>query len=209
MTWWDHFTPTTNPLPPPRLPPVSSTVDLVIMQTVCALENGLESTDPSDYVLRVCGAAEYLTAESALHDYQYVQRCIKYEEDVRLSLIHTEQLTLPLQRTVGRGRRRESGGGWVQNSSHCRSRGRWVEGGEGEGRRMGTEQLTLPLQRTVGRGRRRESGGGWKGSTIIHPEVVAAHTDTFSHRECDTFSVLSYVCMVRGLEGNLKSLHSR
>ncbi|KAF0298151.1 Phosphatidylinositol 4-phosphate 3-kinase C2 domain-containing subunit alpha [Amphibalanus amphitrite] len=56
--------------------------------------------NPSDYVLRVCGAAEYLTAESALHDYQYVQRCIKYEEDVRLSLIHTEQLTLPLQRTV-------------------------------------------------------------------------------------------------------------
>ena len=73
------------------------------MQTVCALEAGLESTDPGDYVLRVCGAAEYLTSESALHDYQYVQRCIKYEEDVRLSLIHAEQLTLPLQRTVRGG----------------------------------------------------------------------------------------------------------
>ena len=92
---------TTPPPPhPASRPPVSSTVDLVIMQTVCALEAGLDSTDPSDYVLRVCGAAEYLTAESALHDYQYVQRCIKYEEDVRLTLIQTEQLTLPLQRTV-------------------------------------------------------------------------------------------------------------
>ncbi|XP_039295233.1 phosphatidylinositol 4-phosphate 3-kinase C2 domain-containing subunit beta isoform X3 [Nilaparvata lugens] len=76
---------------------VSSTVEHVIMHVVCELE---EAEPDSDYVLKVGGLCEYLTNHTTLADYDYVHQCIKLEQDVRLVLVHVEQLQRPLARTA-------------------------------------------------------------------------------------------------------------
>jgi len=79
---------------------VNSTVEHVILHVVCELEGDL-SGDVNDYVLKVWGLAEYFTSHTALSDYEYVHQCIKLDQDVKLSLLHVDQLKRPLARTVG------------------------------------------------------------------------------------------------------------
>ena len=79
---------------------VNSTVEHVILHVVCELEGDL-SGDVTEYVLKVWGLAEYFTSHTALSDYEYVHQCIKLDQDVKLSLLHVDQLKRPLARTVG------------------------------------------------------------------------------------------------------------
>ncbi|XP_013196087.2 phosphatidylinositol 4-phosphate 3-kinase C2 domain-containing subunit alpha isoform X1 [Amyelois transitella] len=64
---------------------VESTVEHVILTVVCSLEEDIRE-DMSDYMLRVWGAKEYLTAGSSLSEYEYVRECVRLEKDVRLCL---------------------------------------------------------------------------------------------------------------------------
>jgi phosphatidylinositol-4-phosphate 3-kinase len=79
---------------------VNSTVEHVILHVVCELEGDL-CGDAADYVLKVCGLAEYFTSHTALSDYEYVHQCIKLDQDVKLSMLHVDQMQRPLARTVG------------------------------------------------------------------------------------------------------------
>jgi phosphatidylinositol-4-phosphate 3-kinase len=78
---------------------VSSTVEHVILHVVCELEGDF-CGDVNDYVLKVWGLAEYFTSHTTLSDYEYIHQCIKLERDVELSILHVDQLTRPLARTV-------------------------------------------------------------------------------------------------------------
>ena len=79
---------------------VNSTVEHVILHVVCELEGDL-SGDITDYVLKVWGLAEYFTSQTVLSDYEYIHQCIKLDQDVKLSLLHVDQLKRPLARSVG------------------------------------------------------------------------------------------------------------
>lgn len=79
---------------------VNSTVEHVILHVVCELEGDL-CGDVSDYVLKVWSLAEYFTSHTVLSDYEYVHQCIKLDQDVKLSILHVDQLKRPLARTVG------------------------------------------------------------------------------------------------------------
>ncbi|XP_049937857.1 phosphatidylinositol 4-phosphate 3-kinase C2 domain-containing subunit alpha isoform X1 [Schistocerca serialis cubense] len=78
---------------------VNSTVEHVIYHVVCELEGDLTG-DVKDYVLKVWGLAEYFTSQTSLSDYEYVHQCIKLEQDVVLTILHIDQLTRPLARTL-------------------------------------------------------------------------------------------------------------
>ncbi|XP_077357969.1 phosphatidylinositol 4-phosphate 3-kinase C2 domain-containing subunit beta isoform X3 [Festucalex cinctus] len=73
----------------------SSTADLIIYQTLCYAHEDLDHLDVDDYLLKVCGHDEYLQNCQTLSGLEYVQRCLKFDWDVRLILtprssIHTE-----------------------------------------------------------------------------------------------------------------------
>lgn len=78
---------------------VDSTVEIVILHVMCALEGDM-SGEASDYVLRVWGLAEYLTLNTSLSDYEYVHNCIKLDEDVTLAIMHIDEVSHPLARTL-------------------------------------------------------------------------------------------------------------
>lgn len=50
--------------------------------------------------LKVWGLAEYLTSHTQLSDYEYIHQCIKLEQDIKLVLVHVDNLSRPLARTV-------------------------------------------------------------------------------------------------------------
>ncbi|CAH2063570.1 unnamed protein product, partial [Iphiclides podalirius] len=64
---------------------VESTVEHVILTVVCSLDEDIRD-DMSGYMLRVWGAQQYLSAGSALSEYECVRECVRLERDVRLCL---------------------------------------------------------------------------------------------------------------------------
>ncbi|KAK0144593.1 Phosphatidylinositol 4-phosphate 3-kinase C2 domain-containing subunit beta [Merluccius polli] len=76
----------------------SSTVDLLIYQTLCYAQDDLD-VDVDQYLLKVCGQAEFLNNSQTLAGLQYVQQCLKFEWDVRLLLIKRASITTELART--------------------------------------------------------------------------------------------------------------
>lgn len=77
---------------------VSAIVQLVLEQSMTRME--IEGSG-SDYILRVKGRDEYFDPEHPLIDFQYVQDCIKLDEDVRLVLVHRASLAkIPWTRSV-------------------------------------------------------------------------------------------------------------
>ena len=69
---------------------ISSRVDHVISHVVCEL--GLDQGNLQDYRLKVWGLAEYLAGETCLRDYEYIHRCINLEQDVKLCLLHIDEV---------------------------------------------------------------------------------------------------------------------
>lgn len=78
----------------------SSTVDLLIYQTLCYTNDELEHVSVSDYVLKLCGLEEYLQNEQPLGSHEYIQQCRKFDTDVRLQLMKKEMVRGDLARTA-------------------------------------------------------------------------------------------------------------
>ncbi|XP_062842305.1 phosphatidylinositol 4-phosphate 3-kinase C2 domain-containing subunit beta [Trichomycterus rosablanca] len=77
----------------------SSTIDLLIYQTLCYAHDDLDLIDVDDYALKVCGQAEYLNNSQTLAGLEYIQQCLKFDRDVRLFLTKRSSINMELART--------------------------------------------------------------------------------------------------------------
>ncbi|KAM4587449.1 phosphatidylinositol 4-phosphate 3-kinase C2 domain-containing subunit beta [Odontesthes bonariensis] len=76
----------------------SSTVDLLIYQTLCYAQNDLDHVDVDDYLLKVCGHEEFLNSSQTLAGLEFVQQCLKFDWDVRLFLTRRSAINTELAR---------------------------------------------------------------------------------------------------------------
>uniref|UniRef100_A0A673GVR0 Phosphatidylinositol 4-phosphate 3-kinase C2 domain-containing subunit alpha-like n=1 Tax=Sinocyclocheilus rhinocerous TaxID=307959 RepID=A0A673GVR0_9TELE len=81
------------------LSPVSSPVDLLIMQALCWVHDDLNQVDISSYVLKVCGQEEVLQNKHSLGSHEYVQNCRKWETEIKLHLLFLSTMRRDLART--------------------------------------------------------------------------------------------------------------
>ncbi|XP_028432036.1 LOW QUALITY PROTEIN: phosphatidylinositol 4-phosphate 3-kinase C2 domain-containing subunit beta [Perca flavescens] len=77
----------------------SSTVDLLIYQTLCYAQDDLDHMDVDDYLLKVCGHDEFLNNSETLAGLEFVQQCLKFDWDVRLFLTKRSSINRALCRT--------------------------------------------------------------------------------------------------------------
>ncbi|XP_044205953.1 phosphatidylinositol 4-phosphate 3-kinase C2 domain-containing subunit beta isoform X1 [Thunnus albacares] len=77
----------------------SSTVDLLIYQTLCYAQDDLDHLDVDDYLLKVCGQDEFLHNCQTLAGLEFVQQCLKFDWDVRLFLTKRSAINTELSRT--------------------------------------------------------------------------------------------------------------
>ncbi|KAK3877587.1 hypothetical protein Pcinc_017702 [Petrolisthes cinctipes] len=75
---------------------LDSSVEHVVMHTVCTLELSGES---NDYILKVRGVDDYLSGETTLGEYEYVHSCIKYDKDVVFTLMNADTVKQSYIRT--------------------------------------------------------------------------------------------------------------
>lgn len=78
----------------------SSTVDLLIYQTLCYTRDELRGVDVGDFVLKPCGLEEFLQNKQALGSHEYIQYCRKFDIDIRLQLMEQKSVRSDLARTV-------------------------------------------------------------------------------------------------------------
>uniref|UniRef100_A0A3P8PV25 PI3K-RBD domain-containing protein n=1 Tax=Astatotilapia calliptera TaxID=8154 RepID=A0A3P8PV25_ASTCA len=78
----------------------SSTVDLLIYQTLCYAQDDLDHVNVDDYLLKVCGHDEFLHNAQTLGGLEFVQQCLKFDWDVRLCLVKRSSISIELARTV-------------------------------------------------------------------------------------------------------------
>eukprot|EP00069_Balaena_mysticetus_P018245 bmy_02398T0 len=78
----------------------SSTVDLLIYQTLCYTHDELRGVDVGDFVLKPCGLEEFLQNKHALGSHEYIQYCRKFDIDIRLQLMEQKAVRSDLARTV-------------------------------------------------------------------------------------------------------------
>ncbi|XP_016070931.1 PREDICTED: phosphatidylinositol 4-phosphate 3-kinase C2 domain-containing subunit beta [Miniopterus natalensis] len=78
----------------------SSTVDLLIYQTLCYTHDELRGVDVADFVLKPCGLEEFLQNKHALGSHEYIQYCRKFDIDIRLQLMEQKSVRSDLARTV-------------------------------------------------------------------------------------------------------------
>uniref|UniRef100_A0AC11AXF7 Phosphatidylinositol-4-phosphate 3-kinase catalytic subunit type 2 beta n=1 Tax=Ovis aries TaxID=9940 RepID=A0AC11AXF7_SHEEP len=78
----------------------SSTVDLLIYQTLCYTRDELRDVDVGDFVLKPCGLEEFLQNKHALGSHEYIQYCRKFGVDIRLQLMEQKTVRGDLARTV-------------------------------------------------------------------------------------------------------------
>ncbi|XP_025776823.1 phosphatidylinositol 4-phosphate 3-kinase C2 domain-containing subunit beta [Puma concolor] len=78
----------------------SSTVDLLIHQTLCYTHDELRDVDVGDFVLKPCGLEEFLQNKHALGSHEYIQYCRKFDIDIRLQLMEQKAVRSDLARTV-------------------------------------------------------------------------------------------------------------
>lgn len=78
----------------------SSTVDLLIYQTLCYTNDELHTIDVNDYVLKLCGLEEFLQNECVLGSHEYIQQCRKFDVDIRLQLMKRKDVRGDLARTA-------------------------------------------------------------------------------------------------------------
>lgn len=78
----------------------SSTVDLLIYQTLCYTHDELRGVDVADFVLKPCGLEEFLQNKHALGSHEYIQHCRKFDNDIRLQLMTRQAVRSDLARTA-------------------------------------------------------------------------------------------------------------
>ncbi|XP_041835895.1 phosphatidylinositol 4-phosphate 3-kinase C2 domain-containing subunit beta isoform X2 [Melanotaenia boesemani] len=77
----------------------SSTVDLLIYQTLCYAQDDLDHMNVDDYLLKVCGQEEFLDNSQTLAGLEFVQQCLKFDWDARLFLTKRFSVNTELART--------------------------------------------------------------------------------------------------------------
>uniref|UniRef100_A0A672YWS0 Phosphatidylinositol-4-phosphate 3-kinase, catalytic subunit type 2 beta n=1 Tax=Sphaeramia orbicularis TaxID=375764 RepID=A0A672YWS0_9TELE len=77
----------------------SSTVDLLIYQTLCYAQDDLDHLDVDDYLLKVCGHDEFLHNSQTLAGLEFVLQCLKFDWDIRLFLTKRSAISTELART--------------------------------------------------------------------------------------------------------------
>ncbi|XP_041472196.1 phosphatidylinositol 4-phosphate 3-kinase C2 domain-containing subunit beta-like [Lytechinus variegatus] len=77
---------------------VNTSIQHVISQALCYVEGDIDISSDS-FVLKVPGHSEYMYNETSLANYEYVQECYKFDQDVRLTLVRREKMDLSLART--------------------------------------------------------------------------------------------------------------
>ncbi|XP_003220456.2 phosphatidylinositol 4-phosphate 3-kinase C2 domain-containing subunit beta isoform X1 [Anolis carolinensis] len=78
----------------------SSTVDLLIYQTLCYTHDELRDIDVDDFVLKLCGLEEFLQNKQPLGSHEYIQHCRKFDIDIRLQLMKRTAVRTDLARTM-------------------------------------------------------------------------------------------------------------
>ncbi|KAM8795937.1 phosphatidylinositol 4-phosphate 3-kinase C2 domain-containing subunit beta [Eudromia elegans] len=78
----------------------SSTVDLLIYQTLCYTHDELHAVDVEDFVLKLCGLEEFLQNKHPLGSHEYIQHCRKFDIDIRLQLLRRTAVRSDLARTA-------------------------------------------------------------------------------------------------------------
>lgn len=81
--------------------PVREVIELGIS---CLSDSNVTDTTDSGicnaFLLKVCGKSEYLEAERELVDYEYVQECLKLQQEVQFVLIESDRVSRSLARTA-------------------------------------------------------------------------------------------------------------
>ncbi|KAI1231018.1 hypothetical protein IHE44_0008458 [Lamprotornis superbus] len=83
-----------------RVPPGSSTVDLLIYQALCYTHDELGAVDVEDFLLKICGLEEFLQNKHALGSHEHIQHCRKFDIDIRLQLLRRKGVRSELARTA-------------------------------------------------------------------------------------------------------------
>uniref|UniRef100_A0A452SJN7 Phosphatidylinositol-4-phosphate 3-kinase catalytic subunit type 2 beta n=1 Tax=Ursus americanus TaxID=9643 RepID=A0A452SJN7_URSAM len=137
----------------------SSTVDLLIHQTLCYTHDELRDVDVGNFVLKPCGLEEFLQNKHALGSHEYIQYCRKFDIDIRLQLMEQKAVRSDLARTV----RAEAGGGsgWL----HGGGRVEWAEGDRSR-MALATQGLSGHCRWPPNRGVGRTVQRGCKDSTV-------------------------------------------
>uniref|UniRef100_A0A8C2AFU2 Phosphatidylinositol-4-phosphate 3-kinase, catalytic subunit type 2 beta n=1 Tax=Cyprinus carpio TaxID=7962 RepID=A0A8C2AFU2_CYPCA len=78
----------------------SSTIDLLIYQTLCYAHDDLDMIDVDDYLLKICGQAEFLKNTQTLASFEYIQQCLKFDWDIQLILTKRSSVNMELGRTA-------------------------------------------------------------------------------------------------------------
>jgi phosphatidylinositol-4-phosphate 3-kinase len=65
---------------------VTTTVEHVLMQAFCKLEDQIAGHNPSDYLLKTIGVQEFLSPKTRLSHLEFIHNSIKLEKDVQLGL---------------------------------------------------------------------------------------------------------------------------
>ncbi|XP_050978667.1 phosphatidylinositol 4-phosphate 3-kinase C2 domain-containing subunit beta [Labeo rohita] len=78
----------------------SSTIDLLIYQTLCYAHEDLDMIDVDDYLMKICGQAEFLKNTQTLASFEYIQQCLKFDWEIRLILTKWSSVNMELARTT-------------------------------------------------------------------------------------------------------------
>uniref|UniRef100_A0A672SU06 Phosphatidylinositol-4-phosphate 3-kinase catalytic subunit type 2 beta n=1 Tax=Sinocyclocheilus grahami TaxID=75366 RepID=A0A672SU06_SINGR len=78
----------------------SSTIDLLIYQTLCYVHDDLDMIDVDDYLMKICGQAEFLKNNQTLVGFEYIQQCLKFDWDIQLILTKRSSVNMELARTT-------------------------------------------------------------------------------------------------------------
>ncbi|XP_015782689.1 phosphatidylinositol 4-phosphate 3-kinase C2 domain-containing subunit alpha isoform X2 [Tetranychus urticae] len=70
---------------------VNTSVEHVVCHAVCSIFEGTNGINFDEFVLKINSLNEYLTKDSTLADYAYIHQCHMFDEDVRLTLINTNE----------------------------------------------------------------------------------------------------------------------
>uniref|UniRef100_A0A8D2L6F9 Phosphatidylinositol-4-phosphate 3-kinase catalytic subunit type 2 alpha n=1 Tax=Varanus komodoensis TaxID=61221 RepID=A0A8D2L6F9_VARKO len=80
--------------------PVSSPVELIIMQALCWVHDDLNDVDIGSYILKVCGEEEVLQNKHSVGSHEYIQNCRKWDTEIKLQLLTRNSICRDLARTV-------------------------------------------------------------------------------------------------------------
>lgn len=78
---------------------IDAAVEHIVSQALCIAHEDISQITTSDYRFRVRGRQEFLISDTPLRLYEYVQDCIKFDDDVSLQLVHKDAMNKTLIRT--------------------------------------------------------------------------------------------------------------